>query len=117
VIGNKHTFKDVVTIERVADKIRTMGHITDPTKSKELSDRDYALLGMFYALDKPFQNRVSNCLDINRIFPDSEGKPTSDIYITFVRTSCCKEEYRSLGQLRVLTRCPRCHHIGFQESF
>jgi len=76
VIGTKHTFKDVNRVEKVADKIRNLGNISDPTKSSELSDRDYAFLALFYALDKPFQNRLSNCLDINRIFPDTTERAT-----------------------------------------
>ncbi len=60
-------------MDSVAEKIRKMGAITDPTKSTELSDRDFSLLALFHALDKPFQSRVGNCLDINRIFPDTEG--------------------------------------------
>jgi len=74
VVGTKHTFKDVTKVDAVAEKIRTMAKITDPAKSTELSDHDYSLLALFYALDKPFQNKVSNCLDINRIFPDTEER-------------------------------------------
>jgi len=74
VMKMKHTFKDVVAVEKVADKIRALGQITDASKSIELSDHDYALLALFYALDKPFQSKVSNCLDINRIFPDNEER-------------------------------------------
>jgi len=76
VMGTKHTFKDVVRVEKVADKIRSLGQISDPTKSTELSDRDYALLALFYSVDKPFQKKISNCLDINRIFPDSDERAT-----------------------------------------
>jgi len=71
VIGSKHTFKDVASVDVVADKIRKMGHITDPTKAAELSDRDFSLLALFHSLDKPFANKISNCVDINRIFPDT----------------------------------------------
>jgi len=71
VVGkSKHTFKDVTAVEKVADKIRKWGQITDPAKGPELSDRDFALMALFYSLDKPFANKVGNCLDINRIFPD-----------------------------------------------
>jgi len=71
VIGSKHTFKNVTAVENVAEKIRKMGHITDPSKSSDMSDRDFSLLALFYSLDKPFINKLSNCLDINRIFPDT----------------------------------------------
>jgi len=74
VMGTKHTFKDVQTIDNVAEKIRHWGKITETAKVLEFSDHDYALLALFYALDKPFQGKMSNCLDINRIFPDTEER-------------------------------------------
>jgi len=73
VVGTKHTFKDVTKVDAVAEKIRKMANL-EPSSSSTLSDRDYSLLALFYALDKPFIGKVSNCLDINRIFPDTDER-------------------------------------------
>lgn len=64
ILGKKHTFKNLVEIDKVANKIRNIASITDNTKSNEISDRDFSLLCLFHALDKPFANKISNCLDI-----------------------------------------------------
>jgi len=73
LISEKYPFKDIAEIERIKLHWKSILS-TKPEDVGSLSERDFCLLGIFYALDKPFVYRPGNAIDINRIYPDSDER-------------------------------------------
>jgi len=71
--GKSYPFADTEEIKRVAEKLKSLANIP-PSSVDTMNERDYCLLGLFYALDKPFEHKVGNALDINRIYPDKDER-------------------------------------------
>jgi len=71
--GAKFPFYDNPEIDRLTQKLRNILSTT-PIHIDELSTRDFCIVGLFNALDKPFVHRPGNALDINRIYPDKDER-------------------------------------------
>jgi len=71
--GEKFPFYDNPEIDRLIQQVKN-SLSTPPNRIEELHPRDFCLVGLFHALDKPFANRPGNALDINRIYPDKDER-------------------------------------------
>jgi len=72
-VKTSYPWKNEQEINEVAENIKRLINLSTD-KIDTLSERDLCLIGLFYALDKPFEYRVGNALDINRIYPDKEER-------------------------------------------
>jgi len=86
LISEKYPFGDLVEIDRIQQHWKdVLG--TSPANISSLSERDFCLMGLFYALDKPFVHRPGNAIDINRIYPESDTRKAMRVNVEAVINS------------------------------
>jgi len=86
VIVKKYPFADLESIQILTSQLRVAASNTHyphgvnkddddlSERNNELSERTTCLLGLFYALDKPFRLKTDNVIDINRLIPDKDER-------------------------------------------